>query len=109
MLLLKHRRFKRFKVDPSCVNKVMPQRILLYAQQRLNDESGIAEEQEVRSFVEVYGQVVEPIEKQKCINVWEIPKRLSPMQTVQLHILYHVSNYFGDEKLFQKARNIPAN
>lgn len=29
------------------------------------------------------------------------------MQTLQSHILFHQSSYFGEEELFKKAENIP--
>lgn len=43
------------------------------------------------------------------LDGWEVPERLPPIQRFPSHILYHLDTYLAEEKLFRKARKIPAN
>lgn len=52
----------------------------------------------------MYVKAVKSIEVQKLLDVEEDPEGLPPMQTFSPHILYHLSTYFGKEKLLQNER-----
>lgn len=109
MLLRNHRTFLGCHVDPSCLTEEMSQLILLYARQQLSKMSDIDGEEEVRCCASVYVKAVEAIEVRKLLDVCEGPERILPGKTLTSHILYHLSNYFVEMELFQKARNAPAN
>lgn len=102
MLFQQHRRFTGCKLDSSCVTKALPPLILLYAWQVFNKQSGVDGGKQVINFAKVYRKAVQAIEVSKRLDVWEVPERLSPMQTFQPHILYHLETYLSKLELFQK-------
>lgn len=104
MLLSKHRKIIRRKVDPICMIEAILLLILLYPHQLLTKQSDIDEEEQVCSFAEMYVKVVEAMEVRKCLDVWEVPEGLLSRQKLLLHITYHLGMTFGEEKLLQKTQ-----
>lgn len=108
-LLRQHRRFLACDPDPSCMTETMPQLILIYSGQASSGEIEVDREEHVCSSAEVYVSTVETTGVRKRLDVPEISKGHLHMQTLPPHILYHLSPYFGEKELFQKARTNPSN
>lgn len=109
MILPKHRRLIGCEVNLNCLIKTMLLLVMLYTWQVLCKESDIDEAKHVHSSAEVYVRAVGAIEGQKCLDRWKVAGGLPLIQKVQPYILYHLSTYFGEEKLVRNARNIPVN
>lgn len=106
MLLPRQRRFIKCEINSSSLPEAILQVILLSARQPLRNDSGIDGEIEVYSSADVLVKEVEAIAVLKHLNMWKVPEGFPSMQTCLPTILYHLSTYFGGEKLLRKARNI---
>lgn len=91
MLLSKHGRPIGHEKDPSSGTEWMLQLILVYARQALNKEYDVDREERGYRTAEVYVNAEDFIEVRKSMEVWEVPKRPSPMQTLPALNVDHVS------------------
>lgn len=76
LLLPKHKIVTGYEENARCVTEVMPQLILLYDRRLLSKKYDIDLEEEVRSSAEMHVKIVEAIELQKHLDVWEVSESL---------------------------------
>lgn len=98
---------RNFVADGNCLTEGASQLILFYARQMQCKTPDIDEEEDVRRSAEIGLRAVEALDMRMRLDGWEVLEGLPPMETLPSQILYHLSTYFGEEELLQKARNIP--
>lgn len=105
LLLPKYKRFIGSNVDLSCTKEAMLKLVLIYAWQMLRNNESTDSGGQLWSSGEVRLKAVEAIVSKSRLPVRKVLDGYPPMHTFPLHILYHLSTYFGMAERSKMARS----
>lgn len=109
VLLSLHWRLDGCSLELEYVASSLPQSGLVFAWQVLNKEPKITGDDHVQQAALTFINAMESLDQKRRIDISETSTIFSIVQTVLLHILYHLGIYHTVNSFFAQAENIPEN
>lgn len=107
LLELKHGKFACCNADITCMAKMMPSLLKVFAEQVMNPESDIEDGEYFQKVArDILCSSTCAVEKRRR-NVSQVPKGMTGTQTFPKHITLYISQYHPDMKLDEKAQHLP--